>query len=39
MGIHIRLEFCYDVYNQYKSFIYLYLMVKNKKIYIKGYFK
>jgi hypothetical protein len=32
-------EFCYGVYNQYESFIYLDLIVKNRKIAIKRYFK
>jgi hypothetical protein len=29
-------EFCYNVYNQRELFIYLYLMVKNREIFIKG---
>jgi hypothetical protein len=29
------LEFCYGVYNQYESFICLYLMVKNNEIPIE----
>jgi hypothetical protein len=33
------LEFCYGVYNQYESFIYLNLMVKNREIPIERYFK
>jgi hypothetical protein len=37
--IYIRLEFCYGVYNQHESFIYLDLMVKNRKISIDMYFK
>jgi hypothetical protein len=32
-------EFCYNVYNQCKSFTYLDLMIKNKEIYIERYFK
>jgi hypothetical protein len=32
-------EFCYGVYNQCDSFIYLDLMVKNRKIPIEKYFK
>jgi hypothetical protein len=32
-------EFCYGVYNQYESFIYLNLMVKNREIPIGRYFK
>jgi hypothetical protein len=33
------IEFCYGVYNQCESFIYLDLMVKNMKVPIKRYFK
>jgi hypothetical protein len=33
------LEFCYSVYIQYESFIYLNLMVKNREVSIKRYFK
>jgi hypothetical protein len=33
------IEFCYGVYNQCESFIYLDLMVKNRNILIKRYFK
>jgi hypothetical protein len=32
-------EFCYGVYNQCESFICLELMVKNREIPIKRYFK
>jgi hypothetical protein len=32
-------KFCYSVYNQHESFIYLDLMVKNRKIHIERYFK
>jgi hypothetical protein len=32
-------EFCYGVYNQCESFIYLDLMVKNREVTIKRYFK
>jgi hypothetical protein len=31
-------EFCYSVYNQYESFIYLDLMVKNREVPIEWYF-
>jgi hypothetical protein len=36
---HFYFEFCYDVYNQYEPFIYLDLMVKNRKVPIEMYFK
>jgi hypothetical protein len=32
-------EFCYGMYNQCESFIWLDLMIKNRKISIKRYFK
>jgi hypothetical protein len=32
-------EFCYGVYNQYKAFIYLDLMVKRRDVSIERYFK
>jgi hypothetical protein len=32
-------ELCYDVYNQYESFISLDLIVKNSEIHIERYFK
>jgi hypothetical protein len=32
-------EVCYSVTNQYESFIYLDLMVKNREVSIKRYFK
>jgi hypothetical protein len=32
-------EFCHGVYNQYESFIYLVLMVKNMELSINRYFK
>jgi hypothetical protein len=32
-------EFCYGVYNQCESFIYLDLMVKNREVHIERYFK
>jgi hypothetical protein len=32
-------EFCYGVFNQCESFIYLDLMVKNRKLSIERYFK
>jgi hypothetical protein len=35
----IYLEFCYNVYNKYESFICLDLMVKNIEVPIKKYFK
>jgi hypothetical protein len=31
-------DFCYGVYNQYESFIYLDLMVKNREVHIGRYF-
>jgi hypothetical protein len=34
-----HIEFCYGVYNQYESFIYLVLMVKNMEVHIERYFK
>jgi hypothetical protein len=36
---HIYLEFCYGVYNQHESFIYLDLMIKNREVPIERYFK
>jgi hypothetical protein len=36
---HFIFEFCYDVSNQYESFICLDLMVKNREIPIERYFK
>jgi hypothetical protein len=39
LWIHLIKEFCYGVYNQYKLFIYLDLIVKNRKISIEMYFK
>jgi hypothetical protein len=38
-SFHTIFEFCYGVYNQRESFIYLDLMIKNRKISIKKYFK
>jgi hypothetical protein len=38
-NICYKLEFCYGVYNQCESFIYLDLMVKNKEVPIEKYFK
>jgi hypothetical protein len=35
----VKIEFCYSVYNQRESFIYLDLMVKNREIPIKRSFK
>jgi hypothetical protein len=35
----LKMEFCYGVYNHCESFICLDLMVKNRKISIKRYFK
>jgi hypothetical protein len=32
-------EFCHAVYNQYESFIYLDIMVKNREVPIEIYFK
>jgi hypothetical protein len=32
-------EFCYSVYNQYETFIYLDIMVKNKDLPTERYFK
>jgi hypothetical protein len=32
-------KFCYSVYNQYASFIYLYLIVKNMDVSPEKYFK
>jgi hypothetical protein len=35
----LNIEFCYGVSNQYESFIYLDLMIKNREIPIERYFK
>jgi hypothetical protein len=35
----LKYEFCYGVYNQYESFICLDLIVKNREVLIKRYFK
>jgi hypothetical protein len=32
-------EFCYGVTNQRESFIYLNLMIKNRKVFIERHFK
>jgi hypothetical protein len=37
--ILLLIEFCYGVYNQCELFIYLDLMVKNRKILIESYVK
>jgi hypothetical protein len=36
---NIILEFYYSMYNQHESFIYLDLIIKNRKIPIERYFK
>jgi hypothetical protein len=38
-SISIKKEFCYGVYNQCESFIYLDLMVKNREVPIERSFK
>jgi hypothetical protein len=38
-NLNLIYEFCYGLYNQYGSFIYLDLIVKNREISIKRYFK
>jgi hypothetical protein len=37
--ISVDQEFCYGMYNQCESFIYLDLMVKNREVPIERYFK
>jgi hypothetical protein len=37
--LHFFVDFCYSVYNQCESFIYLDLIVKNSEIIIERYFK
>jgi hypothetical protein len=38
-GFGFQIEFCYGVYNQCESFIYLDLMVKSRDVLIEMYFK